>query len=120
MYESGKVSDAVLLVRGESGRVLRVGMELELHAKFARILAMSIHRGVQSLSTGQLDQVRYYARSPALISNYSKAVAPGASVETWHKVGNPGRWEIAATTPMSAKMSKAFLFFRLEASQCLL
>ena len=38
----------------------------------------------------------------------------------WHKVGNPGRWEIAATTPMSAKMSKAFLFFRLEASQCLL
>lgn len=109
-----KRPDAVWIAK--SG--LRIGIELELSAKWGQKLDEFILRIAASLSssegkTGNYDRFMIASNSPAIIDRYKEAVKPSALVSTWKKSPR-NHWIQDKTEPVADWLSSKIDFYLIQ------
>ena len=82
-----KIPDGVLVDKDNN----KIAIEVEFSQKFGRTLDMMISAIANSLDKNEYTCYFIFARSQAIIKNYSKAILPGEVIDHWEKNKN-GIW----------------------------
>lgn len=85
----------VLWAMGE----MRVAVEIELTAKWDRLLDQFVDSCINALSTRNDKEPRFHqillaTDSPAIVKRYKSAFEPGQSYSVWKKDDKAGRWKV--------------------------
>lgn len=102
-----KQPDIVWLVDGK-----RIGIEVELTAKWSRQFDQFVHSCLLSLSSNENKEPRFHqillaTDSPAIKRRYEEAFTPGKSYDYWMKDGN-GKWKVESARKVPAWVEGRF------------
>jgi len=87
-----KEHDAIWILQNDE----KLGVELELTAKWERDLDDFVRKCVLSVAKKQVDKIGILSPSQAIIDRYKFALKKGANYHIWEK-NDAGRWRIEAT-----------------------
>jgi hypothetical protein len=87
-----KEHDAIWILQDDE----KLGVELELTAKWERDLDDFVRKCVLSVAKKQVDKIGILSPSQAIIDRYKLALRKGANYHIWEK-NDGGRWRVEST-----------------------